>query len=136
MDQVVTEVGATNVVQVIIDNVANSILASKMLEEKHITIFWTPCATHCIDLMLEDICKQDWIKDTIEHAKSITKYIYNHDLVLSLMRRHTQDRELVRPAVTRFATHFLMLQSLLSQAQNLEKMFSSDEWNSSQWAHK
>ena len=133
LDEVVEEVGAGNVVQIIIDNASNYVLAGKMLEEKHKTIFWTPCVAHCIDLMLEDICKQDWIKDTIEHAKSITKYIYNHGWVLSLMRRHTQGRELVRPAVTRFATHFLTLQSLISQAQNLEKMFSSDEWNSSQW---
>ena len=64
-------------------------LAGKMLEEKHKTIFWTPCAAHCIDLMLENICKQDWIRDTIEHAKSITKYIYNHGWVLSLIKRHT-----------------------------------------------
>ena len=136
LDEVVEEVGAGNVVQIITDNASNYVLAGKMLEEKNKTIFWTPCAAHCIDFMLKDICKQDWIKDTIEHAKSITKYIYNHGWVLSLMRRHTQGRELVRPAVTRFATHFLTLQSLISQAQNLEKMFSSDEWNSSQWGLK
>jgi hypothetical protein len=86
--------------------------------------------------MLEDIGKQEWIKNIVEHAKCITKYIYNHSWVLNLMRKNIEGRELVRPAITRFATHFLTLQSLISQAQNLKKMFSSDEWNESRWARK
>ena len=86
---------AANVLQIITDNASNYVLVGKMFEEKHKAIFWIACVAYCIDLMLEDICKQDWIKDNIEHAKSITKYIYNHGWVLSLMRRHTQGRELV-----------------------------------------
>jgi hypothetical protein len=39
------------------------------------------------------------------------------------MRKKTKGRDLVRLAITRFATHFLTLQSLLSQAQNLKKCF-------------
>ena len=136
LDEVVMQVGVENVVQVVTDNASNYVLAGKMLEEKHKTIFWTPCAAHCIDLMLEDIGKQSWIKNNIEYAKNITKYIYNHSWVLSLMRKNTNNRELLRPAVTRFATHFLTLQSMVSQAQNLQKMFASDEWNTSQWARR
>ena len=62
LDEVVEEVGVANVVQVITDNASNYVLASKLLEEKHITIFWTPCAAHCIDLMLEYIGKLGWFK--------------------------------------------------------------------------
>ena len=62
-----------NVVQVITDNASNYVLVGKLLEEKHNTIFWTPCAAHCIDLMLDDIGKIDWVKNTVDHAKSITK---------------------------------------------------------------
>jgi len=86
--------------------------------------------------MLEDIGKIDWIKNTIEHAKCITKYIYNHSWILNLMRKHTEGKEIIRPAITRFATHFLTLQSMLSQHRNLQKLFSSDEWNECQWARK
>eukprot|EP00253_Pinus_taeda_P032930 PITA_32930 len=107
-----------------------------MLETKYKTIFWTPCAAHCIDLMLEDIGKVEWVKNIIEHAKCITKYIYNHSWVLSLMRKHTGGKELVRPAITRFATHFLMLQCLNGQHRNLQKMFCSEEWFESWWARK
>ena len=114
LDEVVMEVEVANVVQVVIDNASNYVLARKMLEEKHKTIFWTPCVAHCIDLMLEDTGKQEWIKNTIEHAKSITKYIYNHSWVLNLMRKNIEGREIIRSAITRFATHFLTLQFMVS----------------------
>ena len=52
LDEVVEEVGAGNVVQIITDNASNYALVGKMLEEKHKTILWTLCAAHCIDLML------------------------------------------------------------------------------------
>lgn len=45
-------------------------------------------------------------------------------------------KDIIRPAITRFATHFLTLQSMLSQHRNLQKMFSSDEWNQSNWSNK
>eukprot|EP00253_Pinus_taeda_P004371 PITA_04371 len=135
LDQVVEEVGVANVVQVITNNASNYVLANKLLEEKHKTIFWTPCVAHCIDLMLEDIGKIDWVK-IVDHAKSITKFIYNHSLILSLMRKHTGGKDIIRLAITRFATHFLTLKSMLSQHRNLQKMFSSDEWNQSKWSNK
>eukprot|EP00253_Pinus_taeda_P018293 PITA_18293 len=135
LDQVVEE-GVANVVQIITDNASNYVLAGKLLEEKYKTIFWTPCAAHCIDLMLEDIGKLDWVRNTVDHAKSITKFIYNHTWVLSLMRKHTGGKDIIRSAITRFATHFLTLQSMLSQHRNLQKMFSSDEWNQSNWSKK
>ena len=86
--------------------------------------------------MLEDIDKRDWVKNIVEHAKSITKHIYNHSGFLSLMRKNTGNMELVRPTITRFATHLLTLQSLISQEENLQKMFSYDEWISSKWARR
>lgn len=57
LDEIVMEVGVANVVQVVTNNASNDVLARKMLEEKHKTIFWTPCVAHCIDLILEDTGK-------------------------------------------------------------------------------
>eukprot|EP00253_Pinus_taeda_P017282 PITA_17282 len=136
LDEVVEEVGVANVVQTITDNASISVLVGKMLEEKHKTIFSTPCVVHCIDLMLEDIGKIDWVKNTVEHAKSVTKYIYSHSWILSMMRKHRGGRDIIRPVITRFATHFLTLQSMLSQHRNLQSVFSSDEWNECQWSRK
>ena len=86
LTEVVEEVGVNNVVQVIMDNAANYVAVGKLLSLKYPTIFWTPCAAHCIDLMLEDIGKIEWVQDVVQECKQITKYIYNHAWVLNLMR--------------------------------------------------
>eukprot|EP00253_Pinus_taeda_P027527 PITA_27527 len=136
LGEVVKEVGVANVVKIITDNASNYVLVGEMLEEKHKTIFWTPCAAHCIDLMFEDIGKIDWVKNIVQHAKSMTKYIYNHSWILNMMRKNTGGEDLVRLAITRFATQFLTLQSILSQHRNLRRIFSSDYWNECQWVRK
>jgi hypothetical protein len=114
LDKFIREVGSQHVVQVITNNAANYVVAGRMLMQRYHTLFWTPCVAHCIDLILEDIAKIPYIKDIFELARSITKFIYNHASVLSLMRRFTNNRELVRSAITRFATSFISLRSLLA----------------------
>eukprot|EP00253_Pinus_taeda_P036308 PITA_36308 len=106
LDVFILEVGEQNVVQVITDNAANYVAAGRMLMDRHPTLFWTPCVAHCIDLMLEDIGKIPFVKDIVDSSKSITKFIYNHTSVLSLMRRFTNNKELVRPAITRAVACF------------------------------
>ncbi|XP_019414540.1 PREDICTED: uncharacterized protein LOC109326296 [Lupinus angustifolius] len=110
------------------DNGSNYVLAGKMLEMKRPKIYWTPCAAHCIDLMLEDIVKLPMIKMTIKRVISLVGFIYGHSSTLSLMRHFTKKRELVKHAVTRFATSFLSLERLYEEKANLRKMFVSDEW--------
>jgi hypothetical protein len=124
LDEVVVEVGVENVVQVITNNASNYVAAGKMLEEKHPTIWWTPCAAHCLDLILEYIGKIKWVKKCVEQAKSMTRYIYNHTWVLNLMRKNIGGREFVWSASTQFAWNFLSLQSIVQQKANLRKMFS------------
>ncbi|CAL0318246.1 unnamed protein product [Lupinus luteus] len=128
LDAVVEEVGEENVMQIITDNGSNYVLAGKMLEMKRPKIYWTPCAAHCIDLMLKDIEKIPRIKMTIKRAISLVGFIYSHSSTLSLMRYFTKKRELVKHAVTRFATSFLSLERLYEEKTNLRKMFVSDEW--------
>jgi hypothetical protein len=52
LDGFIQEVGPQHVVQVITDNAANYVAAGRMLMSKYPTLFWTPCAAHCLDLML------------------------------------------------------------------------------------
>ncbi|KAL6340001.1 hypothetical protein AAG906_038836 [Vitis piasezkii] len=88
----------------------------------------TPCAAHCIDLMLEDIGKLNFHATTLSRARQVVKFIYGHTWVLSLMRTFTKNHELLHPTITRFATAFLTLQSLYKQKQALIAMFSSKKW--------
>ena len=91
--------------------------------ERHPRIFWTPCAAHCLDLMLEDIGKLEWVKSCIAKAENLCKFIHNHALVLNIMRAYTEGKELARPGITRFDSNFITLKSLLSSRLALRCMF-------------
>ena len=60
-------------------------VVARLLMMRHPTLFWTPSDAHCIDLMLEDMGKITFIRDIVDSSRSITKFIYNHTSVLSLM---------------------------------------------------
>ena len=57
LNEVIEEIGADCVVQVVTDNAANMKAAGMLLMKQRPRIFWSPCAAHCLDLMLEDIVK-------------------------------------------------------------------------------
>jgi hypothetical protein len=130
------EIGLHNVVQIIIDNVGNYVTAGRLVMERYRSLFWTLCAAHCIDLMLVAMGKASFIKEVIDKARSIPKFIYNHTFVLSLMRRHTKNKELQHPAITHFSTNFLTLQSLLQCQFELKQMFVCDEWRDSTYMRR
>ncbi|XP_010236661.1 uncharacterized protein LOC100835735 [Brachypodium distachyon] len=55
VDKAIEEVRAEHVMQVCTDNAFNNMGAKKMLLEKRPKIFWSSCATHTINLMLQGI---------------------------------------------------------------------------------
>ena len=77
--------------------------------------------------MLEDIGKWLSVADVITKAQNITNFIYNHSWLLAQMRK-VCDGNIVHPRVTRFATNYIALNSLLKKKMNLKKVFISDEW--------
>ena len=97
----------------------------KYLEDKRPHLFWTPCAAHCVDLMLEDIGKIPTIKNNIKRAVFVVGFIYNHVGVLTMMRGYAKNKDLVRHGITRFSTTFLTLKSIDKQKHNLRTMFTS-----------
>ena len=101
------------------------------LQQKYGTLFWSPGVAHCIDLLLENIANPRWfplVDEAIKKAKKITMLIYNRVVVLDLMRQDfTNGRELCRFAITKFATNFLSLQSMLRFKKELRQMFTCDK---------
>ena len=79
---------------------------------KSIGVLFGCRAAHCIDLMLEDIGKLDDVRETIDEGKMVTSLIYNHQFMINLLREMNESREILRPGITRFATHFVALKSL------------------------
>lgn len=71
----------------------------------------------------------------MEKAQKITKFIYNQVSLLNLMKKEfTQEQELLRPSVTRYASSFTTLNNLLARRIDLRRMFQSNIWISSQFS--
>ncbi|XP_037404559.1 uncharacterized protein LOC119267293 [Triticum dicoccoides] len=128
LEKRIEDVGKEYVVQVVTDNGANYKAAGKILMERIPTLYWSPCACHCLDLMLEDIGKLKPFKRPIARGRRVTTFIYRHGRILSLMRKATGGLDLVRPAATRFATSILALKSLVKHKQALRSLFTCQAW--------
>jgi hypothetical protein len=127
LENQIDKVGRQHVVQLVTDNGSNFKAAGRILMERIPHLFWTPCAAHCLDLMLEDIGKISEFETCISWARKVTRFIYKHGRILDLMRQKIGG-DLVRPAVTRFATSFLTLASMHRHKQGLKNLVVSDEW--------
>ena len=79
MKRVVEEVGAEKVVRTETKRATPMKAAGKRLMEELPHLYWTACATHCIDLILEGFGKFDRIANVIFMARIITNYIYKHE---------------------------------------------------------
>ena len=113
LKDVIKEVGEANVVQIVTDNGSAFVKAVKLLMKKY-NLYWTPCATHCIDLMFEDISKRESVFDLITNARKITNFIYNHGWLFATMRKVCGE-DIMRPVATRFASNYIALPSLLKK---------------------
>jgi Protein of unknown function (DUF 659)/BED zinc finger len=134
-DQVVREVGPENVVQFITGMDTAHKEAGTALQQRYATFFWSPCAAHCIDLILETFSNQSFfpfIDETLKKARKVTKFIYNNASILSMLRKEfTNGHDLCRTCVTRFATHFLSLHCILKFKKEICQMFSCRKWQES-----
>jgi hypothetical protein len=120
-------------VQVVTDNGTNFKAARRLLMERIPYLFWTPCAAHCLDLLLEDIEKIKYFKTCINQAKRVCRFLYKHGRLYNLMRQMIGG-DLVRPDITRFATFFLTLASMLKHKNGLKSVFISNEWQQSKFS--
>lgn len=128
LKQVIEEVGSENVVQVITNCEEPYLFTGKRLMESFPSLYWAPCLAHCVDLMLQDFSNLEWINETIEQAKSLTKFIYNQSSVLNTMRKFTSGNDIVEPALTCFATNFSTLRRMADLKLNLQAMVNSQDW--------
>ncbi|KAL5706899.1 hypothetical protein ACHQM5_025007 [Ranunculus cassubicifolius] len=124
----IEDVGAENVVQVVTDNAKNCISAGRLIEAHYPHVIKTTCAAHGLDLALEDIDADVDVSPILHNAKKIVGFLYGNPSLLSIMRTFTNGRELKRPGITRFATNFLCLQSVLNLQEPLRFLVSSNEW--------
>ena len=117
-------------VQVVTNSASNCVEAGKMVMEKYKKIYWTPCATHCLDLLLHDLAKFPWINEVVRKGKQISHFIINHQLTLSLYRKQAS-KEILRACETRFAAYYITLKRLVEEKASVRSVFCSTEWENS-----
>ncbi|XP_061368956.1 uncharacterized protein LOC133311850 [Gastrolobium bilobum] len=136
LKQVVEEVGVGQVLQVITSGEEQYAAAGRRLTDTFPTLYWSPSAAHCIDLILEDFGNLDWISAVIEQAKSITRFVYNCSAILNMVKRYTLGNDIVDPSFSCFATNFTTLKRMVDLKHNLQAMVTSQEWMDSPYSKK
>ncbi|MCO5603789.1 hypothetical protein L7F22_057941 [Adiantum nelumboides] len=126
--EIIQEVGVENVVQVITDNAANCKLAGHLVEQTYPEIFWTPCVTHCLNLLLKDLTLIGWMDRAILQGKEVQQFITNNDATRAMLTKHSK-LKLVKPGDTRFASNFLMLHKLVRVKSPLKQLVTSEDWD-------
>lgn len=130
-DSVIQEFGPENVVQIIMDSSFSYTGIANHIVQNYGSIFVSPCAFQCLNLILEDFSKVDWISRCIFQAQTISKLIYNNASLLDLMKKYSGGQELIRSGITKSVSTFLSLQSMLKLRTRLKHMFNSTEYASS-----
>jgi hypothetical protein len=137
LKEVIEEVGAEHVVQVITDNAANCRAAGLMIEAKYKNIYWTPCIVHTLNLALKDICDPKdfagdnevlwFIREIANEALFIKNYIMNHGTRLSMFSEFSK-LKFLQIAEIRFASIVIMLKRFLDIKDALVQMVVHQNW--------
>jgi hypothetical protein len=122
----IDKIGKEHVVQNVIDNGTNFKATRRILMVRILHLFWTPCAAHCLDLLLEDIGKIKEFNSCINMVKKVSRFIYKHGRIHNLMRDKIGE-DLVRSGVTRFATSFLTFAIMHRHKNGLRNLFVSEK---------
>eukprot|EP01018_Ginkgo_biloba_P039443 Gb_32669 [translate_table: standard] len=130
LEEAVLELREKNVVQIITNSSSNYVGVGMMIMERFKTIYWTPCASHCMDLLLHDLGKLPWVNEEIRRGKLIINFIVNHCITLSIYKKHAT-RELLRPCDTRFATYYIALNRVVEEKAYFRLIVCSNEWEKS-----
>ncbi|XP_052181869.1 uncharacterized protein LOC127794663 [Diospyros lotus] len=121
-------VGPNNVVHMVTDNGANYKVAGRKFSERYPTIRWSPCAAHCINLIMKDMSKMNDVKNVATLASMVTVFIYNHKWTLNWLRMRPGWKEIVHLGATRFATTLIALKSLHDHKYHLQALVLSDAY--------
>lgn len=127
-DSIIQDIGQEHIVQIIMDNSFSYTGISNHILQNYATIFVSPCASQCLNMILEEFSKVDWVNQCISQAQVISKFVYNYSPVLDLMRKLTGGQDIIRSGVTRPVSNFLSLQSMMKQKARLKHMFNSPEY--------
>lgn len=130
LSSTIVEVGPTNVVQIISHlGHANEYLESHILSEfPH--IFWSPCSSHSVRILLEEIAQLDWARHVVLCAEEIEKFIISFQsfspCIFAQNLKGCSNSEFSKIAPSCFTVC-----KLLELKQELQEVVTREEWK--QW---
>lgn len=124
----INEVGPSNVVHVVTDATLVCRAAGLMIQSQYKHIFWTPCCVHAFNNLLKDIGKIQWIAKIISNARKAKMFICNHHASLAIYKMYSK-KHFFKPANTRYATYFILLERMVDVYASLQATVVSSEWN-------
>ncbi|CAI5979135.1 unnamed protein product [Closterium sp. NIES-64] len=133
---VVEEVGPDNVVAFCTDGGSNYAMACNELIAEWPHIQHVPCATHVLDLFMEDVGKMTWAKKVVDTAGEISSFVRNHHWTRGYLRTlglvGAKMLQALKPAGTSFGTQYIVVSRLCELRQSLAQVVVSDVWKG--WA--
>ncbi|XP_057444020.1 uncharacterized protein LOC130736193 [Lotus japonicus] len=141
LNDVIMEVGPSNVVQVVTDKAPVCKPSGLIVENEFPTIYWTPCVVHTLNLALKNIYAAknteknsvvydecSWITIIAEDAMLIKNFIVCHSVRLSIFNSFNT-LKMLSIAPTRFASTIVMLKRFKQIKKGLQEMVISEEWS-------
>ncbi|CAI5984574.1 unnamed protein product [Closterium sp. NIES-64] len=129
---IIEKVGPENVVALCFDGGSNYVAACRVLMREYPHIELIPCATHVLDLLMEDIGKKGWAKDIVTRGDTLISFVRNHHFTRGYMRsllvNGGKGKQVLKPAGTRFGTNYIAINRLCEVRAGLTQMVLSDEW--------
>ncbi|CAI7899360.1 unnamed protein product [Closterium sp. NIES-54] len=133
---ILKKLGPENVVAFCMDGGSNYAVACKELMEDYLHIEHVPCATHVLDLMMEDVGKMDWASNLVSRGNEIITFTRSHHFTRGYLRSPMvnggKDKQVLKPAGTRFGMQFIAISRLCEVQLALVQMVLSEEWEG--WA--
>ncbi|GJP28996.1 hypothetical protein CLOM_g2 [Closterium sp. NIES-68] len=137
MDALEAKLGAANVVAFCTDGGSNYYSACKLLIQEFPKIEHVPCATHVLDLLMEDVGKLPWAAGVVKEASDIITYMRSHHWTRQYVENPDvaggKGLQVLRPAGTRFGTQYIAVSRLVAVHEILEGMVVSELWKKN-WA--
>ncbi|CAI5957744.1 unnamed protein product [Closterium sp. NIES-64] len=96
---VIDKVGPENVVAVCTDGGSNYASVAKKIASTWPHIEHVPCATHVLDLMMEDVGKMGWAKGLVEKGGIMITFVRNHHFTRANMKKGG-GKQVLKPAGT------------------------------------
>ncbi|GLT80297.1 hypothetical protein SLA2020_517450 [Shorea laevis] len=132
LSDVILEVGSENVLQIIshIDHACKS--SKSFILSKFPHIFWSPCISHSILMLMEEIAELELIKPVLLCARGIEQCIimYQHSFPCLLTPNLKESSD---PFSAKFAPSYCIVKRIFQLKQVLREVVVSEEWK--QWRH-